>query len=120
MREGGSQPREGRGRLWPVGYGFLRKTLGLRQCLEKLAECGNSERGGAVMRSRGNKQISQMERGRLGLGERIVLQGEGVGERAQDQRIRMEPTESWEVMGGFQRDSREIQEINRVREGMLS
>lgn len=61
--------------LWPVGYGFLKKDTGFRQCLEKAAECGVGRGCRAVMSSRGNKQISQMERGPWGLGEEIVLQG---------------------------------------------
>ena len=60
---------------WPVGYGFLKKDTGFLQCLEKAAECGVGRGCRAVMRSRGNKQISQMGRGPWGLGEEIVLQG---------------------------------------------
>ena len=60
--------------LWPVGYGFLKKSTGFLQCLEKAAECGVG-RGCRSVMSRGNKQISQMGRGPWGLGEEIVLQG---------------------------------------------
>ena len=62
-----------------MGYRFLKKDTGFLQGLEKAEECGVRRGCGAVVRSRGNKQISEIGRGPWTLGEGRVLQGrEGV------------------------------------------
>ena len=75
--------------FWPVGYGFLKKSTGFLQCLEKAAECGVRRGCRAVVGSRGNKQISAMGRGPRSVGEGRVLQGRegdpGRGLRITDQ-----------------------------------
>ena len=83
-----------------MGYMFLKKDTGFLQGLEKAEECGVRRGCGAVVRSRGNKQISEIGRGPWTLGEGRVLQGrEGVpgrGLRITDQNG---TTGSWEEHG---------------------
>ena len=59
---------------WPVGYRFLKKDTGFLQGLEKAEECGVRRGYGAVVGSRGNKQISEIGRGPWSLEEGRVLQ----------------------------------------------
>lgn len=83
-----------------MGYGFLKKDTGFLQGLEKAEECGVRRGCGAVVGSRGNKQISAMGRGPRSLGEGRVLQGRegdpGRGLRITDQDG---ATGSWEDHG---------------------
>ena len=101
-----------------MGYGFLKKDTGFLQGLEKAEECGIRRGCGAMVGSRGNKQILAMGRGPRSLGrgecskEERGIQGEGSGSQ-----IRMEPQglgknmESW----GFPRGLRGSGEGNGVQ-----